>query len=59
MLKSTTDRYGAIAVTMHWLTAIFLLVALVSGFRAGNTVEPLTKAALLRVHIPAAIMVLC
>lgn len=38
MLKSTTERYGAIAVTMHWLTAIFLLVALVSGFRAGNIV---------------------
>ncbi|MBB2685820.1 cytochrome b/b6 domain-containing protein [Rhizobium sophoriradicis] len=58
MLKSTTDRYGAIAVSMHWLTAIFLLVALVSGFRAGNIVEPVAKVALLRVHIPAAIMVL-
>jgi cytochrome b561 len=58
MRKSTTDRYGTIAVTMHWLTAIVLLVALVSGFRAGNAVEPLAKAALLRVHIPAAIMVL-
>ncbi|WP_259671431.1 MULTISPECIES: hypothetical protein [unclassified Rhizobium] len=51
MRKSTTDRYGTIAVTMHWLTAIVLLVALVSGFRAGNAVEPLAKAALLRVHI--------
>lgn len=58
MLKSSPDRYGAIPITIHWLTAILILVALAAGFRAGNALDPAAKAAFLRVHIPAAIVVL-
>ena len=47
MLKSSPDRYGSVAVTIHWLTAI-LIVAADSAIQAG----------FLRVHIPAAIIVL-
>ncbi len=58
MLKSTTDRYGAIAVTIHWLTAIIIILALASGFQAGNSIDSAIKAGFLRIHIPAAIIVL-
>lgn len=58
MLKSSPDRYGAVPVTIHWLTAILIIFALGSGFQAGNALDPDTKAALLRMHIPAAIIVL-
>lgn len=58
MLKSTADRYGAIPITIHWLSAILVLVAIGSGFQAGNTIDPTVKAAFLRIHIPAAIIAL-
>ncbi|WP_324695157.1 cytochrome b [Novosphingobium sp. RL4] len=58
MLKSNPSRYGAVPVTIHWLTAILILMAVITGFRAGGSMDPATKAALLRVHIPAAIVIL-
>lgn len=58
MLKSSSDRCGTIPVTVHWLSAILILLALGSGFQAGNTLEPLAKAGFLRIHIGAAIIVL-
>ena len=58
MLKSATDRYGAIGVTIHWLSAITIILALASGFQAGNAIDAADKAGFLRLHIPAAIIVL-
>lgn len=58
MLKSSPDRYGAIPVTIHWLSAILIAMALVTGFRAAGAADAMVKAALLRVHIPAAIVIL-
>jgi len=58
MLKSTPTHYGYVSVTIHWLTAILILVSVVTGFRAGGSMDPVAKAALLRVHIPIAIVVL-
>ncbi|MDH1268467.1 cytochrome b/b6 domain-containing protein [Rhizobium pusense] len=58
MLKSTPSRYGAVPVTIHWLTAVLILMAIITGFRAGGSIDPAAKAALLRVHIPAAIVIL-
>src|SRR5690554_2709319 len=58
MLKSTPSRYGAVPVTIHWLTALLILMAIITGFRAGGSIDPAAKASLLRVHIPAAIVVL-
>jgi cytochrome b561 len=57
MLKSTTSRYGAVPVTIHWLTAILILAAIVTGFRAAGSMDSATKAELLRFHIPAAVVV--
>jgi len=48
--KSRTDRYGAVAIAIHWITALLILVMFVSGLRAANTVDPAAKISLLRAH---------
>jgi cytochrome b561 len=55
--KSTADRYGSVAVAIHWLTAAAILVLLGLGLAAANAADPATKAALLRVHVPLGIAV--
>lgn len=50
--KSTATRYGTIAVTIHWLSALMIVALLGLGFRAANTVDPDAKAQLLSIHAP-------
>jgi cytochrome b561 len=57
-LKSTADRYGAMIIAIHWLTAALIIILLASGFRAADAADAATKAAILRAHIPIAIAVL-
>jgi cytochrome b561 len=57
-LKSTANHYGAMAVSIHWLSVVLVLVLIASGFRASNTMDPAAKAAILRVHVPIALGVL-
>ncbi|KAB2958210.1 MAG: cytochrome B [Rhizobiaceae bacterium] len=59
-MKSTADRYGTVAVAIHWLSAALVLVLLASGFRAAGTIDPTAKASLLRVHavVGATVLVL-
>lgn len=57
-LKSSPDRYGTVAVWIHWLSAVLILLLLITGFRAADAPDAQAKAALLRVHIPTAITVL-
>lgn len=56
--KSTADRYGAIAIAMHWLSAIAIIALIASGFRAGGLTDPAAKAGLLRIHAAMGIAVL-
>jgi cytochrome b561 len=58
MLKSKPDRYGTVAVSVHWLSAILILALLGSGFQAANAMDAATKAGFLRFHIPVAIIIL-
>lgn len=58
MQKSTPDRYGSTAITIHWLSAILIFVAIGSGLKAGNALDPDAKLAFLKVHVPFAIIVL-
>ncbi|MEI4483214.1 MULTISPECIES: cytochrome b [unclassified Phyllobacterium] len=58
MLRSRPDRYGAIPITIHWLGAILILLALGFGFQAANAIEPAVKAGFLRIHVSAAIIAL-
>ena len=57
-LKSTADRYGAVAISIHWVSVVLILVLIASGLRAAGTSEAAAKAAILRLHIPIAIAVL-
>jgi cytochrome b561 len=54
-LKSSPTQYGAVGVTLHWMTALVIIAALGSGFRAANTSDPATKADILAVHAPLAL----
>lgn len=57
-LKSTTEKYGGVAIALHWATAVLIVILLVSGFRAAATIDPIQKAAILRAHAPLGIAVL-
>lgn len=50
--KSTTDRYGTVAITIHWLSALLILILIGSGFRASGMEDAVAKASILRIHIP-------
>ena len=56
--KSNPERYGTVAVTIHWLSAVLILALLGSGFQAANAADAAIKAGFLRFHIPVAILVL-
>lgn len=58
MLKSRSNRYGSVAVSLHWLSAIAILALLATGFRAAGAVDPAVEAELLRLHVPLGITVL-
>ena len=49
-LKSSPTRYGAVAITIHWLTALAILLMLVSGLGAANTADAAIEFNLLRAH---------
>ena len=57
-LKSSANRYGTVAVVIHWLSALLILALIGSGFRAGQFEDAATKAAILRVHVPIGITIL-
>lgn len=57
-MKSTDARYGAVAVTLHWVSALLILALLVSGFRADGAPDAEAKAAILSLHIPLGATVL-
>lgn len=56
--KSTSDRYGPVAIAIHWVTAIAIAGLLASGFQAAGMADPASKAALLRIHAGVGILVL-
>lgn len=57
-MKSSTDRYGTVAMAVHWLSAIAILGLLWAGFTAANTVDEAAKIQILRLHTSAGITVL-
>lgn len=57
-MKSSPTRYGSVAVTIHWLSAIFILAMLGSGFRAASMTESAAKEAILMFHVPLGIVIL-
>jgi cytochrome b561 len=57
-VRSSPDRYGTVAVSIHWISAVLVVILIGSGFRAANTVDLAAKAAILRLHVPIAITLL-
>lgn len=57
-LKGNTGRYGILAVTLHWVSAVAIFGMLAVGFAAADTADAGRTAALLRVHIPLGLLVL-
>lgn len=49
-IKSEKQRYGAVAVAIHWITALAILAMLASGLSAVRAEDGAGKLALLRVH---------
>ena len=56
--KSTLDRYGAVAIAIHWIAALLIVALLITGFRVSGAADPAAKAALLRLHAPMGIAIL-
>ncbi len=56
--RSTGDRYGSVAIAIHWLSAAAIVALVVLGFAAANSSDPEMKAALLRAHVPLGLFVL-
>ena len=49
-LRSSPTRYGAVAIAIHWLTAVAIVGMLASGLAAANTGDEAVKLTLLRGH---------
>lgn len=49
-IKSATDHYGSVAVTIHWLSVVLIIAQLGSGFRAADMMDPISKAQMLSIH---------
>jgi cytochrome b561 len=49
-LRSTTDRYGGIAIAIHWTSAALIIAALAGGLVMANTAEPAVKQMILPIH---------
>ena len=56
--KSTSDRYGTVVVSLHWLSAVLIMALIGSGFRASGLEGAAAKTAILQVHVPLGVTVL-
>ena len=58
MWKSSPERYGRVAVAIHWISALLIIGLMVAGFRAAGLTDPIAKASVLRIHAPIGTAVL-
>lgn len=49
-LKSSSSRYGSVAIAIHWVTALAIVGMLASGLAAQNTSDAVLELTLLRGH---------
>ena len=57
-LKSTSSRYGSVAILIHWTSALAIILALGAGLVGADTVVPLQQVAILRAHVVLGSLVL-
>jgi cytochrome b561 len=58
MWKSSSDRYGRVAITIHWVSAALIIGLMIAGNRASGMTDLEAKASLLRIHAPIGTAVL-
>ena len=56
--KSTPQRYGNVAIAIHWVSALAIVVVFALGLTAANTADPAVEVNLVRGHVILAILVL-
>lgn len=49
-LRSTPTRYGAVAIAIHWTSAVLILAALAGGLIMANSTDPATVRTILPIH---------
>lgn len=52
MWKSSSERYGRVAILIHWLSAALVIGLMIAGLRAADMTDLEGKASLLRIHAP-------
>lgn len=57
-LKSSSDRYGTVAIIVHWTSALLIAGMLASGFKAAGSIDSASKLGVLRVHVVVGVLVL-
>lgn len=57
MPKSTPKKYGTVAVTIHWLTALLIGGLLISGNRMDGMADSASKVQLLMIHAPVGVLI--
>jgi cytochrome b561 len=57
MLKSTPNHYGQVAVAIHWLSAIAVILMLITGLMLDSSEDPATTLTLVRFHVPLGITI--
>jgi len=56
--KSGSSRYGAVAISIHWLSAILIIFQFITGFWAAQLTDSGSKIDLLLLHVPIGNLVL-
>jgi len=56
-LKSTPARYGSVAITIHWASALAVVLAWIAGFVVANTMPAGPGTPILLVHITLGLIV--
>ncbi len=57
-MRSTSEKYGSIAVTIHWVSAFIILTLMGSGFIADSLSVSSTKVFVLSLHVPLGVLIL-
>ena len=55
--KSTSNRYGSVAIAIHWSSAMAVILTFVAGFVVAETVPPGQGAPILLLHITLGLIV--
>ncbi|PIE15732.1 MAG: cytochrome B [Rhodobacterales bacterium] len=57
-MKSTANRYGTVAIILHWTIAALIFVLMGSGFRAAFMLDDAAKQAILKLHVPLGLLLI-